>query len=358
MQEGSGAAPAANSPRRRRHGGLPEGSEIEALCVVCAVAFVQVVRRRRRLFCSKECRAIRLREQAPLYAKRYRARHGDSGLKDHEKTCEVCARPFTTKLAATKTCGRLCGTALSQLTCHATRSANAATRKARKCERCGIDFIQGKLGKKQRASGHVQRYCSRMCSAAAARKYATPAEAKRAEHERAKARRHPPPDPPLWRCTHCDTEFRAARSRLFCCADCRHAANRKTPTPAACDECGVEFLPSADYRRRKFCAEGCARRHSKRIAKAKREARERTDQAESVNPFKVFSRDGWRCYICGVDTPRSLRGTNDPRAPELEHVVPLARGGSHTYENTACACRACNGAKGTRLPAEIERVAA
>lgn len=124
------------------------------------------------------------------------------------------------------------------------------------------------------------------------------------------------------------------------------------------DSCRLVFRLLSDNRRRRFCGEACARRHARRIAKAKRQARERTEKAESVNPFKVFTRDGWRCYLCGVDTPRSLRGTNDPRAPELEHVVPLARGGAHTYENTACACRACNGAKGASLPAAVNRIAA
>jgi len=29
-------------------------------------------------------------------------------------------------------------------------------------------------------------------------------------------------------------------------------------------------------------------------------------------------------------------------APELDHIVPIAAGGSHTYSNVACACKKCN----------------
>jgi hypothetical protein len=64
--------------------------------------------------------------------------------------------------------------------------------------------------------------------------------------------------------------------------------------------------------------------------------------AEMVDVMAVLERDGWRCYLCGVDTPRSLRGCNDNRAPELDHVHPIHLGGSHTYTNTACICRLCN----------------
>lgn len=70
---------------------------------------------------------------------------------------------------------------------------------------------------------------------------------------------------------------------------------------------------------------------------------------EYVNPFKVFERDGWRCQICGKPTPRSRRGTLHPNAPELDHIVPISKGGPHAYANTQCACRACNIEKGDRF---------
>jgi 5-methylcytosine-specific restriction endonuclease McrA len=41
-----------------------------------------------------------------------------------------------------------------------------------------------------------------------------------------------------------------------------------------------------------------------------------------------------------------LRGTHADRAPELDHILPLAAGGDHTFDNVACACRKCNQAKG------------
>jgi rubrerythrin len=74
-------------------------------------------------------------------------------------------------------------------------------------------------------------------------------------------------------------------------------------------------------------------------------------EAEAVNPYVVFHKAGWKCQICGVDTPRRLRGTYEPNAPELDHIVPLAKGGGHTWANVQCSCRRCNGAKGASLAA-------
>ena len=63
---------------------------------------------------------------------------------------------------------------------------------------------------------------------------------------------------------------------------------------------------------------------------------------------RVLERDGWRCQLCGIATPKKLRGTRLPNAPEVDHVVPLSAPGTpgHVPENCQCACRACNIAKG------------
>ncbi|MFB9372817.1 HNH endonuclease [Algimonas porphyrae] len=86
---------------------------------------------------------------------------------------------------------------------------------------------------------------------------------------------------------------------------------------------------------------------ARRAAKARRRALKKVGEAERFDPFEVFHRDGWRCHICGKKTLKSKRGTIHPRAPELDHVMPLSKGGEHTRRNTACSCRSCNHAKGS-----------
>jgi len=67
---------------------------------------------------------------------------------------------------------------------------------------------------------------------------------------------------------------------------------------------------------------------------------------ETINPYVVFERDSWTCQHCGKVTPESLRGTLDDLAPELDHILPVAFNGAHSYFNTQCLCRKCNSIKG------------
>lgn len=96
------------------------------------------------------------------------------------------------------------------------------------------------------------------------------------------------------------------------------------------------------------CAEH-RRTKSRRQSKGKRKALARgSSGGEKVDPLRVFARDGWRCKLCGIKTPPALRGTYKANAPELDHIVPVSKGGAHTYLNTQCACRKCNGLKSDR----------
>lgn len=138
----------------------------------------------------------------------------------------------------------------------------------------------------------------------------------------------------------------------FCSAACR---TPKVPRQArACEDCGMEVVGTASKR---FCSDctGERNRGARRVLKAKHGGSKHRHRAryhgvayEAVDPLKVFERDGWRCKLCGIRTPRKFRGTFAPNAPELDHIIPMSIGGEHSYRNTQCACRSCNGAKGAR----------
>lgn len=128
------------------------------------------------------------------------------------------------------------------------------------------------------------------------------------------------------------------RGERFRYAAAERAANRSV----ACPECAAHFFKGGPKDR--FCSLKCTRRARDRIFGARR--RGRYVEGEKVDPIKVFERDGWRCRECRCSTPRSLRGSTESRAPELDHIVSVADGGEHSYANTQLLCRACNGRKG------------
>lgn len=63
---------------------------------------------------------------------------------------------------------------------------------------------------------------------------------------------------------------------------------------------------------------------------------------------------GDECVYCGVEmmfNPPSRK--QPPTLATIEHLIPLSRGGSHTWENIALACRSCNYSKSSKTPEEF-----
>lgn len=126
---------------------------------------------------------------------------------------------------------------------------------------------------------------------------------------------------------------------------------RQSRPERPCAACGEAFIPVHGQRR--YCSDACARRRRKRIEKRLRRARKRAVQCERIDPMLVFARDRWRCQLCGCSTPKRYQGAMRPDAPELDHIVPLSQGGSHTHANVQCACRSCNGKKGAAIRGQL-----
>ena len=55
---------------------------------------------------------------------------------------------------------------------------------------------------------------------------------------------------------------------------------------------------------------------------------------------EVFRRDGYRCRECGA--------TNKETTLEIDHIVPVSKGGGNNLSNLQTLCKACNRAKHTR----------
>lgn len=205
--------------------------------------------------------------------------------------------------------------------------------RAAECGHCGQAFLSRSNGKS--STGWTQ-FCSHACRGAA-------------RTARVQASRLVVVSIRRGKCSECSRPYRVENGSIYCSDKCRASAYGWKPAGRACHVCGVSFTQERRWQR--ACSVDCeeeVQRRMRRVAKSRRRARIRSLEHESIDPVAVFTRDGWKCQLCGVSTPKRLRGTYEDRAPELDHVVPLAAGGGHTWGNVQCACRKCNGEKGGR----------
>lgn len=167
----------------------------------------------------------------------------------------------------------------------------------------------------------------------------------------------------LKECVGCGNRFHTHDNRnVYCNKSCyplderkeviknRRIEEHKLKPSINCSVCNVNFTRL--YKNASsICSDNCVKekeRTIKRIEKGKRRAIERGLESDNIDPIKIFERDKWTCHICNKKTDKNKRGTYEDKAPELDHIISLAEGGTHTFGNVACSCRKCNGDKGSK----------
>lgn len=80
----------------------------------------------------------------------------------------------------------------------------------------------------------------------------------------------------------------------------------------------------------------------------------RRNTAQRDRDRDAIRRTGAACHICGEPIDYSL-DWSQPQSFVVDHVVPLAKGGSDTRDNKKAAHRSCNSTKRARLIAPIVR---
>jgi len=82
----------------------------------------------------------------------------------------------------------------------------------------------------------------------------------------------------------------------------------------------------------------------------KRRAARRTTSIETIEPLDIYQRDIWMCGLCDAAVDNELAYPH-PMSASLDHVQPLSKGGTHTWENLQLAHLTCNLSKGNRVAA-------
>lgn len=76
----------------------------------------------------------------------------------------------------------------------------------------------------------------------------------------------------------------------------------------------------------------------------------------SVTLQKLIKRKGLRCAICGEMCDPNDHSWSEycgPMYPSIDHIIPMSKGGGHTWENVQVAHIICNSEKGDKLEAVI-----
>lgn len=122
-----------------------------------------------------------------------------------------------------------------------------------------------------------------------------------------------------------------------------------------CKYCGTPFM--TQYKKSKvFCSEECAHkseRYMRKLAEKRRNGKitnlDRLDN--DITLPLLFKRDKGICKICGglcdwkdVNTRNGciIVGNN---YPSIDHITPISKGGSHTWDNVQLAHKLCNSIK-------------
>lgn len=164
------------------------------------------------------------------------------------------------------------------------------------------------------------------------------------------------PAPAERRCVHCQALLSGLRVK-YCGNECYRLHSRKPLVERPCRYCGKAFVPLQSTERwqhaTKVCSVDCQneeRREASRIysyaARARRKVRMRKPEGSALVVRKrIYERDGWRCHLCSKPVKRDAVVPH-PQAPTIDHLIPLAAGGTHEPHNVRTAHFICNSKRG------------
>lgn len=160
-------------------------------------------------------------------------------------------------------------------------------------------------------------------------------------------------------CRSCTNTFVSSRKSAHYCTVCRtlspkeryYQKNRDAVMAAAADWKKRNREKTLDSSRRRYLkrrehhlavcrAWGERNSERRRDHRENRRARERAAFVEDVDRVVMWARDGGLCKICGIGVSLAEM--------ELDHVIPLVRGGTHEYSNCQTSHMVCNRRKFTK----------
>lgn len=270
------------------------------------------------------------------------------------KSCIVCNEPFqvltNAKAIKQKYCSMKCNTKDKRTLPDAT------------CIQCGNIFRPKFIDR--------NKYCSKDC------KHIYKANIRNARHNEIvieKERLKIAKLEMLYTCKECVKPFKQKhhkRPSSYCSIKCMQtfAANKmfniNTVRKAnnndhVCKICGKHFNHPYGNKLRSYCSIECKEKDTgywdKKFGYIRR-MRFKSQYKEHVNKHSIFRRDEYTCQLC--NTPLDMKATFPAYlSPTIDHITPLAKGGTHEPNNIQSAHFICNSYKGDRLSFDVQKIA-
>lgn len=257
----------------------------------------------------------------------------------YSKTCEHCNKHYLAKFNSGRFCSKQC--------CEKARYIKAKCGPF-VCKNCGIKFFA--------KNNRWNQYCTRQCASSHKSQTIQHKILKEIKALRRIAKKGNATALPISILNEVAALIRIKRNQK------KNKKRFNNSVIKTCKHCKGKFTYTIQMgRHQEFCSKQCsidfnieAIRSARRICKARRRAVVKNKEADRIDPIAIFEIAKWTCHICGCKTPKKLRGTHKHNAPELDHIVTLAEGGAHTFNNVACACRRCNQIKSSKSFGQIK----
>lgn len=202
-------------------------------------------------------------------------------------------------------------------------------------------------------SGRAKKWCSEACRL---RKYREDnpnyvlRQAEMAKEDTARRTAERNAADPLPRCECCGEELANRRKGVKFCkrtAECRRASRMvslsRSPV-CSVEDCGRQSIARGLCGSHASAAWRAANPERRGDAWHAYRARKMDAFVEDVSRGVVLDRDNWVCHICGDKIPKdSVWPASDYGT--MDHVVPLKKGGQHSYANVKAAHNLCNSTK-------------